>query len=116
MHIECLSQGNDDVSYSSISGTNQRHFMYTTMDGRRRNGNFFIKVDHSLINDEDHPIKAFDIIFKLHFVFNIDHAKLLENFYDFILGCIRKITQRMKRYSKYFFLQHTCLYLQNSFF
>ena len=72
MHIECFLQGNDDVSNPSTSGTRQPYFICITIDGRRRNGNFFIKIDHSLINVEDHPVKAFDILFKLHFVFNAE--------------------------------------------
>ena len=61
---------------------------YTIIDGRRRNGNFFIKTDHSLIDVENHAGKAYDIIFKFNFVFNTENPKQIENFYDFISGCI----------------------------
>ena len=54
---------------SSASGTRQPHFICSKIDGRRRNGNFFTKVDHSLIDVEDYPVKAFDILFKMHFAF-----------------------------------------------
>ena len=66
---------------------------YTIIDWRRRNGNFFLKTDHSLTDVENHPRKAHDIIFKLKFVFNIENPKQHENFYDFISGCIYKITK-----------------------
>ena len=65
----------------------------TLMDWRRRNGNFLIKTDHSFIDVENHPGKAYDILFKLNFVFNIENPMQLENFYDFISGCIHKVTK-----------------------
>ena len=80
MHVECFLQGNDDVSNSSTSGTRQPHFICTKADGRRRNGNFFIKVGHSLIDVEDHLVKAFDILFKLHFVFMENMRSSLKTF------------------------------------
>ena len=67
--------------------------MCSIANGNRNSGNFFLKVDHELVNVENHPVKAFDILFKLHFVFNIEYAKSLENFYDFIAGCIYKISK-----------------------
>ena len=73
MHIECFLQGNDDVSNPSTSGTRQPYFICITIDGRRRNGNFFIKIDPSLIDVENHPGKAHDILFKFNFVFNIEY-------------------------------------------
>ena len=58
----------------------------TIIDGRRRNGNLFIKTDDSLIDVENQAVKAYDILFKLNFVFNVENPKQLENFYDFIYG------------------------------
>ena len=58
----------------------------TIIDGGRRNGHFFIKIDHSLIDVEGLAVKACGIHFKLNFIFNVENPKLLENFYDFIYG------------------------------
>ena len=53
---------------------------HTIIEGRKRNGNFFIKIDLSLIDVETHSGKAYDILFKLNFAFNVENPKHLEIF------------------------------------
>ena len=67
--------------------------MCSIVNGSRNSGKFLIKVDHELVNVENQPVKIFDILFKLHFVFNVEYEIALENFHDFIAGCIYKITK-----------------------
>lgn len=49
---------------------------------------FFIKADSMLIAVGENSMKAFDLLFKMHYVFNLEYASELINFYDFIESCI----------------------------
>lgn len=49
---------------------------------------FFIKADSMLIAVGKNSMKAFDLLFKMHYVFNLEYASELINFYDFIESCI----------------------------
>ncbi|XP_035233363.1 uncharacterized protein LOC118205178 isoform X2 [Stegodyphus dumicola] len=45
---------------------------------------FYIKADNKLIACPNHAMKAFDILFKSHFVFSVQYAHVLTNFYNFM--------------------------------
>ena len=85
IYTEFYLQGNDDALNSVETAVNRQLHL---VNGSWNSGIFFIKVDHELVNAENHPVKAFDILFKLHFVFNVEYAKQLKSFYDFIPECM----------------------------
>jgi hypothetical protein len=59
--------------------------------GSQKTGQYFLYLDRKYLEVADNPVTAFDVLFKSHFVFNVQYADELQNFYDFVCGCMYKI-------------------------
>ena len=56
--------------------------------------NFFFYVDTTSIPGGKTTVEAFDQLFKLHYIFNVQFAKPLTTFYNFFEGLVYVITQK----------------------
>lgn len=67
---------------------------YLLAVGRQKSqiDNFYIAVDKHLIPCQtNHPLRAFDELFKAHFVFNLSYDTPLANFYTFLQTTVYNI-------------------------
>lgn len=59
------------------------HFYYVAQTWNKWKGPFFVQVETHLFPVGNNPLRAFDRLFKLHYMFDVHYAAPLLNFYNF---------------------------------
>ncbi|CAL1688663.1 unnamed protein product [Lasius platythorax] len=79
------AQANEDINAKAVErGSLQKQpFLLCCTNMDQRKGPFFIQVETHLFPVGNNPLRAFDRLFKLHYMFDIHYAASLLNFYNF---------------------------------
>ena len=75
------------MSSASTSSEPNRH-VQPFLIFSKSSDKFFIQADQYLIYTGRHFLTAMDLLIKLHYVFDIQFAAVLENFYNFLSTCV----------------------------
>lgn len=61
------------------------------MSGNKIQENFFIRADDHLISVGNDSLVAFEVLIKMHYIFDLKFAADLESFYNFIVSCVMQL-------------------------
>ncbi|XP_077266382.1 uncharacterized protein LOC143899736 isoform X3 [Temnothorax americanus] len=76
---------NEDINskISERSSLHKQPFLLCCTNMDQRKGPFFIQIENHLFPVGNNPLRAFDRLFKLHYMFDVHYAAALLNFYNF---------------------------------
>lgn len=83
----------DEVSLNQTFIDHKSPFLLLYKTAENEAAKYFIKADGHVIDVGDNAVAAFDVLFKLHYCFNIEFALDLTPFYNFIAGCIFRLQE-----------------------
>ena len=81
--------GTDVMEVAKETDIQQPHLLLLVPVGSPQE--IFVVFDHVVIHGGSSIIEAFDLLYKLFYVFDIEHPKILEDFYVFLTSYFYKM-------------------------